>query len=154
MLENDNKNVLDWGVVDVGDYESRFEEVHKINHPKLICPEILNVNVDIFSACNNKLCQSKVTIVPGENVIHCTGCQRNMKSTSCIKSLEAFIEFETVTVEVPAQVLNEFLSLDVLQTYGDDINALVERKSYYFLNKLILIITQETLLLKCTNISL
>ena len=42
------------------------------------CPEILNVGVNIFLACNTKDCRKKINNTPGSKIVKCHSCGRSM----------------------------------------------------------------------------
>ena len=118
---------LDWESIDI-----TFYEQHKIHtQAKLCCLEILNANVDIFPACSSASCKQKVTIVPGERIVRCTSCNRQMKPTSCLCTFECNLEFDDdVSLSLPLEVLESFLEEDILSKYKNSISSLVEKLLY------------------------
>ena len=101
--------------------------------PKLCCPVILGVNINVYAICNNldKCKRKKVYPLPGEKTVKCTNCRKSMLLTRapCGMTGEVFLEKgdQTMTLTIFPNTLTTYFQEHVLDAYKDNPEQLEER---------------------------
>ena len=105
-------------VVSPADAQDITKAVEQRKDNSLCCPEILNVHVDSFLACNSKDCKKRVNGTPGSKIVKCNNCSRSMLiKNSCVDMTVHFdLEKENKLYSVTAfpEALSAFLQKDVI----------------------------------------
>ena len=70
-------------VVSLAEAQDITKAVEQRKDHSLCCPEILNVHVISFLACNSKGCKKRVNCTPGSKIVKCNNCSRSMLIKNC-----------------------------------------------------------------------
>lgn len=93
----------------------------------LCCPELLNVHVDSFLACNSKGCKKRVNGTPGCKIVKCNNCNRSMLIKNCYVDMTVHFELEKedkfYSVTAFPKALSAFLQKDII-SFKDDTDTL------------------------------
>ena len=79
-------------------------------HPKICCPEVVSVTLDVFPGCTNIVYGRPVVAVSDQPSTSCEQCNTTMKVSKCPCIFHCTLTFEDMEMS-----LN--LSLEVLQSY-------------------------------------
>ena len=99
----------------------RTKAVEQSQNNSLCCPEILNVYVDSFHACNSKDCKNykkRVNGTPACKIAKCNNCNRSMLINNCYLDMTVHFNLEKedklYTVTAFPKALSAFLQKDVI----------------------------------------
>ena len=65
-------------------YRDKDQEIKKMVNPKLCCPELLNIELDVFPGWTNKQCNKPLNLLPvAKFVCNLQNCIRTMRTYKC-----------------------------------------------------------------------
>ena len=64
-------------------YLDKDQEVKKMVNPKLSCPQLLNIELDVFPGYTNKQCNKPLNFLPGARIVAYHHCRRPMRADKC-----------------------------------------------------------------------
>ena len=128
--ELDKIDELSWDNVDIANYLKHEKADQKKSQRVFTSPTILNISIDMHPICTNELCKSKVDVVTGAKIVHCTKCSRKMLLKNCPYGFGGFMDIEEngiqTSIIIKAETLSEYFGLDVITTYQGNIEQLEE----------------------------
>ena len=108
-------------------YLDKDEEIKKMVNPKLCCPELLNIELDVFSGCTNKQCSKPLNLVPEAIIVTCHHCSLTMRADKYSCVFHCVMSFEDKMLTLPTEVVSTFLKEDVINMCQTDIGSLKEK---------------------------
>ena len=94
---------------------------------KLCCPEVVNLELELYPGCTNINCQKSLVLQPGIKIVTCPHCKHTMRCDRCSCVFDCKICFKEKTLVLPREVLESFLKLDVIQMGKDNMDELKEK---------------------------
>ena len=64
-------------------YLDKDQEIKKMVNPKLCCPKLLNIELDVSPRCTNKHCNRLLNLLPGAKIVTCHHCSCTMRVDKC-----------------------------------------------------------------------
>ena len=64
-------------------YPDKDQEIKKMMNPNLCCPELLNIEFDVFPGCTDKRCNKPLNLLPGAKIGTCHHCSRTISADKC-----------------------------------------------------------------------
>lgn len=114
-------------VVSTAEAQDITKAVEQRKDNLLCCPDILNVHVDSFLACNSKDCKKRVNATPGSKIVKCNNCSRSMLIKNCYVDMTVHFDLEkdhkSYSVTAFPKALSAFLQKDVI-AFKDDTDTL------------------------------
>ena len=119
----------------VNSYVENLKQLRDRLNPKLCCPEVSAVTVELISGCNNKNCLQPVVVIQGEPTITCMNCNSMMKIDKLLSVFQCTITFDDheKPLTVPLDVLQNFYKEDIIQLCQQDIKSF--KQGLVFLEK-------------------
>lgn len=103
--------------------------VEQKNENFICCPNVLNVPVNSFLACDNKDCRKKINSTPGSKIVKCINCNRSMLVKNCYIDVTVNFTVEKDGKEYSMtafpKVMSLFLEKDIFN-YKNDTDTLIE----------------------------
>ena len=86
-------------------------------HPKICCPEVVSVTLDVFPGCTNIPCGRPVAVIPDQPSTACQQCNTTMKVSQCPCVFHCTLTFEDMEkpLNLPLEVLQSYLQQDVIK---------------------------------------
>ena len=80
-------------------------------HPKICCPEVVSVTLDVFPGCTNIACERPVVTIPDQSSTLCPQCNTTMKVSKCPCIFHRMLTFEDMEkpLNLPLEVLQSYL---------------------------------------------
>lgn len=73
---------------------SRHNKSSGAMQPTNCCPQIPNVHVNSFLACNSKDCKKRVNGTPGYKILKCNNCSRSVLIKNCYVNMTVHFDLE------------------------------------------------------------
>ena len=73
--------------------------------------------------CTNIECGKVVTIIQSQRSVTCIHCNTMMRKDQCKCIFNCLLGFDDVNLQLPLNVLTEFLGVDVLESCQNDLDA-------------------------------
>ena len=85
--------------------------------PKICCPEVVSVTLDVFPGCTNIACGRPFAVIPDQLSIACQQCNTTMKVSQCPCIFHCTLTFEDMEkpLNLPIEVLQSYLQQDVIK---------------------------------------
>ena len=86
-------------------------------HPKICCPKVVPVTLDVFPGCTNIACGRPVVVIPDQPSTSCQQCNTTMKVSKCPCIFHCTLTFEDMEkpLNLPLEVLQSYLQQDVIK---------------------------------------
>ena len=99
--------------------------------PRLCCPEIQNVVIDIHAICNTKGCKTRIAgNTESKNMVCCTSCNRAMLVKNAYLEINTSFQLEKdekqYNVMANQNTISSYLNEDIFQ-YKDNVDELTEK---------------------------
>ena len=96
-------------------------------NPKLCCPELLNIELDVFPGCTNKQCNKPRNLLPEAKIVTCYHCSRTIRADKCSCIFHCVMSFEDKMLTLPKEVVSAFLKEDVIIMCQTDTDSFKEK---------------------------
>ena len=108
-------------------YLDKDQEIKKMVNPKLCCPELLNMELDVFPGCTNKQCNKPLNLLPVAKFVTCHHCSRTMRAYKCSWVIHCVMSFEDKMLTLPVEDVSAFLKEEAIKMYQADIDTFKEK---------------------------
>ena len=95
-------------------YLDKDQEIKKMVNPKLSCPQLLNIELDVFPGCTKKQCNKPLNLLPGERIVAYHHCRRPMCADKCSCVFHCVMSLEDKMLTLPIEVVSAFLKEEVI----------------------------------------
>ena len=108
-------------------YIDKDQEIKDIVNPVLCCPEVANIDVEVFPGCTNDQCAKPVTLTPGAKIVTSHHCKCTMRSDKCNCVFHCIISFDDKNLKLPLQIISSFLQEDIIEMWQRNIDTFKEK---------------------------
>ena len=116
------------------EYLKDQELIEAKNIHKLCCPEITNLELQLYPGCANVSCKKPLVLQPGARIVTCPHCKRSMRSDKCKSVLHCLLTFEEdnpLNLLLPKEVLEKYMEVDVIEMGNENIDDLKEKILFF-----------------------
>ena len=109
-------------------------------HPKICCPEVISVTLNVFPGCTNIACGRPVLVIPDQPSTSCQLCHTTVKVSKC--PCISHCKRHGKAANLPLKVLRSYLQQDVIKLYSkehiksfQDSPLFMEKLDYFYNTK-------------------
>ena len=117
-------------------YLDKDQEIKKMTNPKLYCPKLLNIELDVSLGCTKNLAKL-LNLLPGAKIVTCHHCSCTMRVDKCSCVFYCVMSFEYKMLTLSVEVVSVFLKEDIINMCQPDIGTFKEKllflESFYYI---------------------
>ena len=109
-------------------------------HPKICCPEVVSVTLNVFPGCTNIACGRPVVVISDQPSTSCQQCNTAVKVSKCPCIFYCTLTFEVMEkpLTIPLKLLNQYLikfcSKENIKSFKDSL-CFIEIVDYFYNTK-------------------
>ena len=108
-------------------YLYKDQEIKKMVNLKLCCPDLLNLELDVFLGCKNQQCNKTLNLLSEAKIVTYHNSSRSMHEDKYSSVFHCAMSFEDKIFTLPIEINSAFLKEDVINMCQTDTDTFKEK---------------------------